>query len=83
MCYPITLLGGLLDRHAGSRSQSGYNIYLDFAKAFDSVPHERLLEKVKGYRIRGDILEWIRLFIKKRNSRGSLSIMETSEHGST
>ena len=27
-------------------------IYLDFAKAFDSVPHERLLEKVKGYGIR-------------------------------
>ena len=24
-------------------------IYLDFAKAFDSVPHERLLEKAKGY----------------------------------
>ncbi len=38
-------------------------IYLDFAKAFDSVPHERLLEKAKGYGIRGDILEWIRLFI--------------------
>ena len=32
-------------------------IYLDFAKAFDSVPHERLPEKVKGYGIRGDILE--------------------------
>ncbi len=44
-------------------------IYLDFAKAFDSVPHERLLEKVKGYGIRGDILEWIRLFIKVRRQR--------------
>ena len=48
-----------------SRSQCGYNIiYLDFAKAFGSVPHERLLEKVKCYGIRGDILEWTRLFIK-------------------
>ena len=44
-------------------------IYLDFAKAFDSVPHERLLEKVKGYGIRGDIFEWIRLFIKGRRQR--------------
>ena len=31
-------------------------IYLDIAKAFDSVPHERLLEKAKGYGIREDIL---------------------------
>ena len=44
-------------------------IYIDFAKAFDSVPHERLLEKVKGYGIWGDILEWIRLFIKGRRQR--------------
>ena len=44
-------------------------IYLDFAKAFDSVPHERLLEKAKGYGIRGDVLEWIRLFIKGRRQR--------------
>ena len=44
-------------------------LYLDFAKAFDSVPHERLLEKVKGYGIRGDIFEWIRLFIKGRRQR--------------
>ena len=44
-------------------------IYLDCAKAFDSVPHERLLEKPKGYGIRGDILVCIRLFIKRRRQR--------------
>ena len=38
-------------------------------KLFDSVPHERLLEKAKVYGIRGDILEWIRLFIKGRRQR--------------
>ena len=46
-----------------NRCHSVDTIYLDFAKAFDIVLHERLLEKAKGYGIRGDILEWIRLFI--------------------
>ena len=44
-------------------------IYLDFAKAFDSVPHERLLEKANGYGLRGDILQRVRLFIKGRRQR--------------
>ena len=43
-------------------------IYIDFAKAFDSVLHE-IAGKAKGYGIRGDILEWIRLFIKVRRQR--------------
>ena len=55
-------------------------IYLDFAKAFDSVPHERLLEKAKGYGIRGDILEWIRLFIKGRRQRIVVNGKKSSWH---
>ena len=53
-------------------------IYLDFAKAFDSVPHERLLEKAKGYGIREDILQWIRLFIKGRRQRVVVSGKKSS-----
>ena len=30
-------------------------IYLDFKKAFDSVPHQRLLRNVEGYGIRGKL----------------------------
>ncbi len=33
-------------------------IYLDFKKAFDSVPHKRLLAKLQGYQIRGKALNW-------------------------
>ena len=33
--------------------------YLDFAKAFDKVPHQRLLEKMKSKGINGKVYKWI------------------------
>ena len=41
-------------------------IYTDFAKAFDSVAHERLLLKVEAMGIKGDLLKWIRSFLTDR-----------------
>ena len=41
-------------------------IYTDFAKAFDSVPHERLFIKLKSLGIQGDILNWIKSFLRGR-----------------
>jgi len=35
-------------------------ILLDFAKAFNRVPHQHLLLKLSNYGITGDILEWIK-----------------------
>ena len=43
--------------------------YLDFAKAFDSVPHERLLCKLQAYGVRGKVLRWIRAFLTNRRQR--------------
>jgi len=34
-------------------------IYFDFWKAFDLVPHTRLLLKLQAYGIRGNLLKWI------------------------
>ena len=45
------------------------SVYLDFAKAFDSVPHERLLVKLTSYGISGHVLEWIRQFLIGRRQR--------------
>ena len=42
------------------------SIYLDFAKAFDSVPHKRLLHKIEAYGITGNILIWIEAFLTDR-----------------
>lgn len=44
-------------------------IYLDFAKAFDSVPHKRLILKLRSLGIRGHILRWIQSFLTNRRQR--------------
>ena len=44
-------------------------IYLDFKKAFDSVPHQRLLTKLRGYGIEGKVLQWIKAFLLNRTQR--------------
>ncbi len=38
-------------------------IYLDFKKAFDSVPHQRLLRKLQACGIEGKIRTWISSFL--------------------
>lgn len=44
-------------------------IYLDFSKAFDTVPHQRLITKLKSYGIDGNILNWIADFLSNRSQR--------------
>ena len=44
-------------------------IFLDFAKAFDKVPRERLLEKLRAHGIRGKTLLWIRNWLSGRTQR--------------
>ena len=41
-------------------------IYLDFRKAFDTVPHKRLLSKLWGYGVRGQVLKWVEDFLSDR-----------------
>ena len=43
--------------------QSWDTVYLDLAKAFDKVSHQRLLRKVASYGIRGEVLSWITDFL--------------------
>ena len=42
---------------------------LDFSKAFDKVPHSRLLSKLTHYGIRGNTLTWIKDFLSNRSQR--------------
>ena len=44
-------------------------IIMDFAKAFDKVPHRRLLYKLRYYGIRGTTLEWITSWLSGRSQK--------------
>ena len=45
------------------------DINMDFQKAFDTVPHRRLLGKLESYGIQGDTLGWIQAFLTERKQR--------------
>ena len=45
-------------------------IYLDYSKAFDTVPHHRLIEKLKGYGIGGESMMWLKEFSAVINFKG-------------
>ena len=44
-------------------------VYLDFQKAFDKVPHKRLLLKLKAHGISNDVINWIEKWLTYRRQR--------------
>lgn len=41
-------------------------IALDWAKAFDCIPHDRLFAKLYNYHVRGNVLNWFKSFLSGR-----------------
>ena len=48
------------------QNKSIHAAVLDFSKAFDKVPHQRLLLKLERYGIHGNLLSWMESFLTKR-----------------
>ena len=44
-------------------------VYLDFCKAFDKVPHCRLVRKLEAHGVGGNILKWIKSWLSNRRQR--------------
>ena len=61
--------------HSINKDETGFCILLDFAKAFDTVNHEILLDKLQYYGIRGTALKWFQSYLLDR--------MQCTEIGNT
>ncbi len=44
-------------------------IYLDFQKAFDKVPHQRLILNLKSHGMGNSIINWIELWLTDKRQR--------------
>ena len=67
----LSNLLSFLDQVTGL-ADTGYSldiVYLDMAKAFDMVPHQRLLNKLKAYGVRGKLHDWIADWLVGRRQR--------------
>lgn len=54
-------------------------IYMDFRKAFDTVPHCRLLSKVRAHGIRGKVWHWIKAFLSGRSQSVRINGTQSSK----
>ena len=55
-------------------------IYMDFEKAFDKVPHRRLISKLHSYGVNSKIISWITDFLGKRRFRVVVNGIYSSWH---
>ena len=76
----VTQLIDVVDTWTGMlEEEGGVDVaYLDFSKAFDSVPHQRLLKKVKVHGLQGNLAKWIGSFLTGRKQRVVVNGKESS-----
>ena len=64
-------------QHAIDCQEFSYGIFLDFSKAFDTVNHNILIEKLDYYGIRGVTKDWFTSYLTNRYQYVSLGQTES------
>ena len=66
----------ILDRWTDYLERGGqiYAVYTEFEKAFDKVPHRRLISKLYSYGISEIVINWIRDFLTARKFRVKVNL---------
>lgn len=55
-------------------------VYMDFQKAFDTVPHKRLLSKLEAYNLGEEMISWIRDYLSGRKQQVSINGANSKWH---
>jgi retron-type reverse transcriptase len=67
------------------KKQSVFGIFLDISKAFDSIDHEILLDKMFRYGFRGKVYDWFANYLADRRQyvviNGLVSTIQSITHG--
>ena len=60
-------------------------VFVDFAKAFDTIDHNKLLNKLKQYRVHSNLIRWVKNYLFNRKQRvmvnNKYSNWDTVEYG--
>ena len=56
---------------------------MDYMKAFDSVPHRRLLLKLSSSGVKANVLSWVKDFLSNRKQRVVINGVKSSEANMT
>ena len=74
----ITTLQGITSQLRSGKDQVDV-VLLDFSKAFDKVPHQRLLHKLNFYGVQGNTLRWIQSFLSYRKQQVNLEGISSNQ----
>jgi hypothetical protein len=53
---------------------------MDCMKAFDKVPHQRLLKKMERYKISETVIKWVESFLNDRKQKVTVNGAESKNH---